>query len=96
MNVDQVHILQCDIYITKDEFVDLDRLRNFTISGLGASDMSAAMIKFVKDPEVEAAIVITDGDIDYPDQPLPYSVLWMLSRSDYNNFKPEYGHIINI
>jgi len=49
------------IYITKDEFVDLDRLRNFTISGLGGSDMSAAMIKLAKYPEVEAAIVITDG-----------------------------------
>jgi hypothetical protein len=47
------------------------------------------------DPEVEAVIVLTDGDIAYPGEPMPYAVLWALtSPNDY--FKPPYGQVIEL
>lgn len=55
--------------------------------------MSPAMWHLARDPEVEAAIVLTDGDIDYPNRPMPYEVLWVLTRQN-RYFKPNYAQVI--
>ena len=96
MNVEQVHIIQCDVEVTKDEYIYLDQLKNYTISGLGGSDMSEAMFALGNNPEVEAAIIITDGCIEYPSQPMPYLVLWVQYYPYGDDFNPEYGHIIRL
>lgn len=93
MNVDQVHILQCDVDVTKDDYVSPDRLYDYTIAGYGGSDMSPAMIQLARDPEVEAAIVLTDGCIEYPADAMPYDVLWVLTDKN-TSFSPKYGKII--
>jgi predicted metal-dependent peptidase len=90
-NVSMVHILQCDVAVTKDEIVDVEQLRSFELGGFGGSDMSPAMLRLADDPEVGAAIVITDGAIDYPVEPMPYAVLWAVTTPW---FRPPYGTIV--
>jgi hypothetical protein len=46
-------------------------------------------------PEVEGAIVITDGAMAYPNSAVPYQVLWILT-CDADNFRPDYGQVIGI
>lgn len=95
VNVGLVHVLQCDVEVTKDEMITPEELNNYFIDGLGGSDMSAAMLKLSEDPEVEAALVITDGCINYPEQPMPYNVLWVLTY-EYSSFSPPYGQVIKL
>ena len=35
-------------------------------AAIGGSDLSPAMLALADDPRVTAAVVVTDGDIDYP------------------------------
>ena len=42
-----------------------------------------------------AAVVITDGDIGYPSNSVPYAVLWVLPRSTAS-FQPLYGQVITM
>ena len=46
----------------------------------------------LEDPEVEAVIAITDGEIVFPEEEPPYSVLWVLTQE--SEFAPGYGHIL--
>ena len=44
---------------------------------------------------LEAVVVMTDGDIDFPDEEMPYSVLWALTEPFYaDSFEPGYGRVI--
>lgn len=90
--VDQVHILQCDTEVSLDEFVDVDALTDYRIQGLGGSDMSPAMLRLADDSEVTAAVVLTDGYIDYPPEPPPYRVLWVVPKP--YKFQPPYGEVL--
>jgi hypothetical protein len=38
-------------------------------------------------------LVLTDGAIDIPSDPIPYRILWVLTEP-YDSFKPTYGHVI--
>jgi len=97
VNVSTVHMLQCDVRVTVDEFVPPEELFRYRIAGYGGSDMSPGLLRLAEDPEVEAALVLTDGYINYPDQPVPYRVLWVLSGSDVTgSFEPSYGHVLRI
>ncbi len=59
--------------------------------------MSPAMLALGADPEVEAAIVITDGAIDFPDGPMPYSVLWVVTDpATAETWRPPYGQVIGV
>jgi hypothetical protein len=90
-----VHVLQCDVRVTQDEWVEPEELARYTVAGFGSSDMAPALLKLADDPDVEAAIVLTDGYIDFPDRPMPYEVLWVLTEDTApETFKPTYGHII--
>lgn len=99
MQIETIHILQCDTEVTSDEWVDTHQLGHFEIGGFGGSDMSVAMLRLADDPEVERAIVITDGYINYPPDPMPYEVLWVITanfNSYAQGFSPPYGQCIQI
>lgn len=95
VNVGSVRLLQCDTEVTQDEMITPEQLDNFRITGLGGSDMSPAMLRLADNPEVEAVIVLTDGLIYYPPQPMPYNVLWV-HTGGYGNFSPVYGQVIEL
>jgi hypothetical protein len=91
--VGRVHVLQCDDDVTSDEWVAPEALQVYQVAGFRGSDLSPAMLRLAADPEVEAAIVVTDGEIDYPAGPMPYAVLWALTDAD-EAFEPGYGQVI--
>jgi predicted metal-dependent peptidase len=91
VGIKQIHLLQCDTSTTRDEMVDLEQFERLTVRGLGGSDLSDAMRALAADPEVEAAIILTDGYIAYPSEPMPYSVLWAVTSP---HFAPPYGRVV--
>jgi predicted metal-dependent peptidase len=93
--VSQVHVLQCDVGVTADEWIDPQELASFKVTGFGGSDMSPAMDALAEDPEVTAALVLTDGYISYPAGEPPYAVLWGLIDGD-TGFQPPYGTVVHI
>jgi predicted metal-dependent peptidase len=95
VGVEQVRILQCDTAVERDELVDVDRLAHFAISGFGGSNLSPALEWLAHDPEVEAAVVLTDGAILYPRAPMPYLLLWVLTSKN-DGFRPPYGQVIEL
>jgi predicted metal-dependent peptidase len=53
------------------------------------------MLRLAEDPEVSVAIVLTDGEIDYPEHAVPYNVLWVLPAwKNPEEFSPRYGKVI--
>ncbi|MGV3634497.1 MAG: VWA-like domain-containing protein, partial [Pseudorhodoplanes sp.] len=90
--VDQVRVMQCDTTVTADETVAPEDLATFSVSGFGGSDLSSAMLALADDPLVRAAVIITDGEIAFPADPMPYDVLWVMPRA--GAFNPPYGHVI--
>lgn len=92
--VDQVRITQCDTAVTRDECVDPAQLEAYTVSGYGGSDLTPAMAHLAADPQVRAAMVITDGDIDYAREAPPFSVLWVLPQGSGVGFAPPYGRVV--
>jgi hypothetical protein len=91
--VETIHLLQCDAAVTRDERVTPVELRSYTVAGLGGSDMTPALLALAEDPEVEAVIVLTDGYIAYPEGPMPYEVLWVLTEH-HASFDPDYGQVL--
>ena len=64
-------------------------------TGFGGSDLTPAMLRLAEDREVSVAIVLTDGELDYPQEPVPYSVLWVLPAwKNPPEFTPRYGKVI--
>jgi predicted metal-dependent peptidase len=94
VGVAQIHVLQCDVRVTHDDWLDPEELANFSVSGGGGSNMTPAMLQLAEDPDVQAAVVITDGEIDFPREPMPYQVLWALTSS--GTFDPGYGIRLHI
>ena len=92
--VDQVRLLQCDTTVTDDEMLSPAELAQRRISGYGGSDLGPAMQRLADDPRVRAAVVVTDGDIAYPPEPMPYDVLWVLPGNAGPGFQPRYGTVI--
>jgi hypothetical protein len=97
VGVGVVHILQCDQRVTSDEWVEPEELWSYVIHGFGGSDLSPAMRELALDPEVQAAIVITDGAIDFPSAPMPYQVLWAVTdEAMAQTWRPGFGQVIGI
>ena len=91
--VDQIRVLQCDVTVTSDETVSPMDIANYTVTGYGGSDLTPAMELLAADPQVRAAAIITDGDIQFPPDPMPYSVLWLLPARSAA-FQPNYGRVV--
>jgi predicted metal-dependent peptidase len=90
-----VHLLQCDTGVSRDDTVAPGELATYEIAGFGGSDMSPALNHLARDTEVEAALVLTDGYIDYPQETQPYQVLWVILGSSVPDcFTPLYGDVI--
>jgi predicted metal-dependent peptidase len=96
VGVGQVRLVQCDTAVTADDTVDPVQLENFQVSGYGGSDLSPAMEHLAGDPAVRAAIVITDGEIEYPRAAPPYNVLWVLPQNAGAVFNPSYGRVVRM
>ncbi len=95
VGVEQVHLIQCDTAVGRDEILAPAELTDWQVSGFGGSDLTPALLRLAEDPEVSAAVVLTDGEIDYPEQAVPYGVLWVLPAwKDPRDFTPRYGKVI--
>jgi predicted metal-dependent peptidase len=92
--VDRVRLLQCDVAVTSDTLIAPDELSSFQVTGYGGSNLTPAMELLAADPEVRAAAIITDGEIEFPPQPMPYAVLWVLAPGASASFQPAYGRIV--
>ena len=91
--VDEIRLIQCDTVVTSDEVLSPNELAEYQVSGYGGSDLTPALLALAEDPRVTAAVVITDGDISFPSEPVPYAVLWALPHSKAT-FQPSYGRVI--
>jgi predicted metal-dependent peptidase len=95
MGVEQVHLVQCDTEVGRDEILAPGEMARWQVTGYGGSDLGPAMLRLADDADVACAIVVTDGDIDYPQTPVPYSVLWVLPAwKNPEEFTPSYGKVI--
>lgn len=93
--VEEVHLIQCDTEIGSDEVLAPAELHAWRVTGYGGSDLTPAMLRLAANREVGAAIVLTDGDIRYPEQPVPYRVLWVVPAwKSPEAFTPSYGKVI--
>ena len=92
--VDQVRLVQCDAEVTSDAFVPPEALAEYEIVGYGGSDLSPALLYLARDPRTRAAVIVTDGDIAYPPEPMPFDVLWVLPASVRAVFSPSYGRVV--
>src|SRR5215468_1099183 len=79
--VDEIRLVQCDTVVTSDEVLSPSELADYQVSGYGGSDLTPALLTLAQDSRVTAAVVITDGDVGYPSESVPYAVLWVLPRS---------------
>jgi predicted metal-dependent peptidase len=93
VSVDNIRVVQCDSDVTADDVLSAQELSSFQATGFGGSDLSPAMRMLAEDPRVTAVLVVTDGDIAYPPEEMPYRVLWVLAPG-HGNFRPRYGHAI--
>lgn len=94
--VDQIRLLQCDVAVTGDELLSPAELADYTVKGYGGSDLTPAMELLAGDPQVRAAAIITDGEIQFPADPMPYAVLWVLAPGSTAAFQPAYGRVVRM
>ncbi len=94
--VDEIRVVQCDTAVTSDEMLSPDQLADYRISGFGGSDLTPAMLALADDPRVTACLIVTDGDIAFPPEEMPYGVLWVLPESTGARFRPPYGHVVTM
>ena len=92
--VDQVRLLQCDTNVTADDTIAPMDLARYQVTGYGGSDLTPAMLRLAEDPQIRAAAVITDGDISFPAEAMPYDVLWVLPPGSSPAFRPPYGRVV--
>ena len=94
--VDQIRVVQCDTAVTSDEVLSPNELADYRVSGYGGSDLGPAMLALADDPRVTACMIVTDGDIAYPAEQMPYGVLWVLPSHGSAHFRPPYGHVVTM
>jgi predicted metal-dependent peptidase len=94
--VDQVRLVQCDAAVTGDELLPPEALAMHRIHGYGGSDLSPAFEHFAAAPQTRAVLVITDGDVVYPDAMPPFDVLWLLPPGTAVPFTPRYGRVVRM
>jgi predicted metal-dependent peptidase len=92
--VDDIRLVQCDTAVTSDEVLTPAALAGYQVKGYGGSDLTPALLALADDSRVTAAIIITDGDITYPPEPMPYAVLWIVPPHGQPGFQPTYGRVV--
>jgi predicted metal-dependent peptidase len=92
--VDRVRLVQCDAAVTSDDLLDPSELALRRIEGYGGSDLSPALEYLADDRHVRAVVVVTDGDIAYPPERMPYDLLWLVPASCRAAFNPRYGRVV--
>jgi len=92
--VDQVRLVQCDAAVTSDELINAHELAERRIEGYGGSDLSPALRHLAEDQHVRAVVAITDGEIAYPAEPMPYELLWLVPSRSAPAFNPPYGRVV--
>jgi predicted metal-dependent peptidase len=93
--VDQIRLLQCDVAVTSDEQLSPTELAQYQVTGYGGSDLTPAMELLAADPQVRAVAIITDGDIQFPPDAMPYAVLWVVPPGS-SAFNPSYGRVVTM
>lgn len=93
--VDEVRVVQCDTAVTADDWLSPGELVDYEVLGYGGSDLTPALAMFAEDPRVTATVVITDGDIAFPQDPVPYAVLWVVPGEN-TAFAPPYGRVVTM
>jgi predicted metal-dependent peptidase len=91
--IDEIRIVQCDTTVTGDEMLSPGELAQYEVKGYGGSDLTPALAALAADPRITAAVVVTDGDIAYPPEPVPYAVLWAVP-GEATAFSPPYGRVV--
>jgi predicted metal-dependent peptidase len=94
--VEQIRLVECDTAVTSDKVLSPSEAARHEVTGYGGSDLTPALRLLADDPEVRAAVVLTDGDIDYPKDEMPYDVLWVLPAWARAEFRPPYGAVIRM
>jgi predicted metal-dependent peptidase len=94
--IDEVRLVQCDAAVTADARIAPQDLGAFRVSGYGGSDVTPALAHLAEDAQVQAVVVITDGDIGYPDEAPPYAVLWIVPPAAAGRFAPPYGRVLQM
>ncbi len=92
--VDQVRLVQCDAAVTSDEMLAPYELAERRIEGYGGSDLSPALRHLAEDQQVRAVVAITDGEIAYPPEAMPYELLWLVPPGAASAFHPPYGLVV--
>jgi predicted metal-dependent peptidase len=92
--VDQVRLVQCDAAVTSDELLAPYELAERRIEGYGGSDLSPALWYLAEDPHVRAVVVITDGEVAYPPETMPYALLWLVPPGARAAFSPPHGLVV--
>ncbi|MCA0421994.1 MAG: VWA-like domain-containing protein [Proteobacteria bacterium] len=93
--IDEIRLVQCDTEVKSDEILGPGELAEYEVSGYGGSDLTPALEALARDPRVTSTIVITDGDITYPAETMPYAVLWAVP-GESTSFAPPYGRVITM
>lgn len=93
--IDDIRVIQCDTAVTSDERLSPAELAEYQVRGYGGSDLTSAFAALAEDPRATAAIVITDGDITYPNDAMPYAVLWVVP-GETTAFAPPYGRVVTM
>lgn len=94
VGVDEIRVVQCDTAVTSDTVLSPAELAEYEVRGYGGSDLTPAMRMLADDPRVTACLIVTDGEIGYPADEMPYAVLWVLPG--HGGFAPPYGHVISM
>jgi hypothetical protein len=90
--VSDVHIIQCGDELTADQWIPVERLAELNLIGGGGGGLSPGFKRLREDPEVSAALIITDTYEEYPEESPPFDVLWAVIRND--GFVPPYGSAV--
>jgi len=94
--VDRIRVVQCDTAVTSDELLSPGELAAYRVSGYGGSDLTPAMLMLADDASVTACLIVTDGEVAYPAEEMPYGVLWVMPDPAGAHFRPPYGHVVTM
>ena len=94
--VDDIRLVQCDTAGDLGRGADALGARRLRGQRLRRQRSDAGDAGARRRSARHRAIVITDGDITYPAEPMPYAVLWVLPPHSRPAFAPPYGRVVTM